>query len=404
MRRKLFTLAAGVSAVMCAASAAGWVRSRHVAELWSFTPSRSGAAPASAGGPVRMSSIWWVLSSNGRVQVLELVMPERDIPGYDREHAHFQHGLFFDVDFAGSRAGVPTRQSAAPVVPLGPPSPFDPLPPAAIPTAQPDPPAAATPLPDLVSPPGERSVTVPWWGPTLVASILPACWATGRWTQSRRAERAEQSLPLVRLRPPRHAWPVPGMRGPPRGGEGGGMRRKLFTLAAGASAVVFVGVCGLWAESYRWWMAGLRGTPWDGGAVVFLDAGGVYAGRYPDAAMARPPGGAAGWRFQALRNPSGGSAAESIESTGGLAANRWLPARAFAPGPTFHGLRLVVVPCWVPALVTAVLPVAWLAGRVRRRRRRMLSLCPTCGYDLRATPERCPECGTVASAGKGEAA
>jgi hypothetical protein len=51
------------------------------------------------------------------------------------------------------------------------------------------------------------------------------------------------------------------------------------------------------------------------------------------------------------------------------------------------------VPYWMLVLPTAAL--AWLVGRrsrlVRRRLRR--GLCPACGYDLSATPQRCPECG-----------
>jgi hypothetical protein len=77
--------------------------------------------------------------------------------------------------------------------------------------------------------------------------------------------------------------------------------------------------------------------------------------------------------------------------------------RAYRPGEIpdsyfinffFVGPRLWV-PYWPIALLTAIFPICWCLAYFRRRHRKQLGQCGMCGYDLRATPDRCPECGTV---------
>jgi hypothetical protein len=60
----------------------------------------------------------------------------------------------------------------------------------------------------------------------------------------------------------------------------------------------------------------------------------------------------------------------------------------------------VCAPAWSVCALTGALPAMWFVRRRRWRaaHRRRNNCCATCGYDLRATPDRCPECGAIPSA------
>jgi hypothetical protein len=61
----------------------------------------------------------------------------------------------------------------------------------------------------------------------------------------------------------------------------------------------------------------------------------------------------------------------------------------------------IAVPWWLLMMVSALPAGVGVVRDVRRRRRRLRGMCPSCGYDLCATPERCPECGEATAAGEG---
>ena len=95
-----------------------------------------------------------------------------------------------------------------------------------------------------------------------------------------------------------------------------------------------------------------------------------------------------GWRYSVGRPPWAGQ-----RSRWGLRYTRWSDNSAE-----------VTVPLWLPAWVSAATGLGAGSLVFKRPRGKAPGLCARCGYDLRATPGKCPECGTVTTAEAGRPA
>lgn len=195
------------------------------------------------------------------------------------------------------------------------------------------------------------------------------------------------------------------------------MRRNLFGLATAASVILCLSLLVAWASSH-WFLLHLYCQDWartsygvscTNGRVSFSF---VYSAYYET----DPLGRASAERLGPSNEPPHGPDRSAWNRIGFWSqAGERDDLLDHPPPPGWHApiwfrwvglptdravvFRAVGVPVWLPVLVTAVLP-AWRFERARRVRRRLArGHCPACGYDLRASPERCPECGAVGGGG-----
>jgi hypothetical protein len=175
------------------------------------------------------------------------------------------------------------------------------------------------------------------------------------------------------------------------------MRRKLFTLAAGVSAVLSIAAGVLWVRSYTRMdtLAAYWGR--DDWGEISSERGSVllaHASRNNLAASRMLRG------FRSMSVPPKEWGGREVGAHwGGFGFYR----HRSPPQAPWTNSTLLWFPEWLLMLGGAVLPLAFLTRRRRIRRRAASGSCLRCGYDLRATPERCPECGAVPVA-KGAAA
>jgi hypothetical protein len=186
------------------------------------------------------------------------------------------------------------------------------------------------------------------------------------------------------------------------------MRRTLFTFFSAVSLLLCVAACVFWVRSY--WRGDrvdafvypyqYRQTPaWSIALISGKGGLGLSVAHncryYADEAR---------WRREIERRPARRISHDLFPavyprwSAGDWGWSRagfqWL--RRDETAPTYWSTqRSVVVPYWLPALLSAIAPVLSTRARLVRSHRTRRGLCLGCGYDLTGNASgTCPECGT----------
>jgi hypothetical protein len=73
---------------------------------------------------------------------------------------------------------------------------------------------------------------------------------------------------------------------------------------------------------------------------------------------------------------------------------RWI-ALPDNSGIVAYRVNAIALPLWMPIVLTLVLGYLLEWRRWLGEHRIRAGLCPVCAYDVRATPDRCPECGAI---------
>ena len=164
------------------------------------------------------------------------------------------------------------------------------------------------------------------------------------------------------------------------------MRASRSNIATAISFVLFIALLAIAARSYfARDIFGVQSSPYRAFWIEFPRGSIQFTSR----TSTRAEDHRTGWKILPPSNPSGVQTVMGF----GLFHNPRLFIRDQS-GTRWIGMTLLVMPLWPWVALAALLPAAWIRRKAKARRPHT---CPNCGYDLRATPGRCPECGAIAA-------